>query len=463
MSTGLGLMLLGVAATPAHAETVREQQWHLDAMKADEIWKISTGRGVTVAVLDSGVDDSIPDLQGQVLEGKDFSELSGDENRDIDNHGTGMAALIAGTGKRGPTQGSYGLAPGAKILPVRIQYAAERLMEKNANDTFAKSMSEAIQFAADSDAKVINISVAYSEGGSTELTGAVKYALGKGKLIFAGVGNNGAKGNEVQYPAATPGVVGVGGLDKDAARMSVSEYGPQVDISAPGKDITNACTGGTQLCEGTGTSSSTALASASAALIWSKHPDWTNNQVLRVMLNTASGVKGGAKRSDQVGYGAVRPLLALTTPGDPGPADEYPLPDLAAAAPKPSAPEASKAPGGTDGDQQSEPPAAAAASDDGGNTGLWIGLGIGAALVIGAAVAVPIVRSRRRAAVLPQPQPPAPGFAPYQQQPYQPQPYQPQPYQPQQQNTPYPPYTPPQPGQGQHAPHADPRGPGYPG
>ncbi|MFD5116863.1 type VII secretion-associated serine protease mycosin [Streptomyces sp. NPDC058391] len=457
VSTGLGLMLLGVAATPAHAETVRDQQWHLDAMKADEIWKISTGRGITVAVIDSGVDDSVPDLRGQVLEGEDLSGLSGDENNDVDNHGTAMAALIAATGKRGPTQGSYGLAPGSKILPIRFPYAEERWGAKGAKESFAESMSKAIRFAADSDAKVINISVGNDEGGAPELTEAVKYALDKDKLIFSSVGNDGAKGNQIQYPAATPGVVGVGALDRNAARTSVSQWGPQVDLSAPGEDITNACSGGTQLCEGTGTSPATALASASAALIWSKHPDWTNNQVLRVMLNTASGVKGGAKRSDQVGYGAVRPLLALTAPGDPGPADEYPLPDLAAAAPKPSAPEASKAPGGTDGDQQSEPPAAAAASDDGGNTGLWIGLGIGAALVIGAAVAVPIVRSRRRAAVPPQPQPPAPGFAPYQQQPYQPQPYQPQ-----QQNTPYPPYTPPQPGQGQHAPHADPRGPGYP-
>ncbi|WP_344280975.1 type VII secretion-associated serine protease mycosin [Streptomyces hebeiensis] len=453
-SAALGLLLLSVAATPAHADTVRERQWHLDAMGADKIWKISTGRGVTVAVLDSGVDDSIPDLQGQVLEGKDFSRLEGDENRDIDNHGTGMAALIAGTGKRGPAQGSYGLAPGSKILPVRVQYAKERWGGEGAKETYAGVMSKAIRFAADSDAKVINISVGYNRGDSPELDAAVKYALGRGKLVFAAVGNSGDVRNEVEYPAGTPGVVGVGGLDKKASRISQSQYGPQVDISAPGADITNACSGGTELCKGSGTSSATALASASAALIWSKHPDWTNNQVLRVMLNTASGVKSGAKRNDRVGYGAVRPLVALTNPGDPGPAGEYPLPDLKEAASASPSPNASEAAGDSSTDEEN--PEAAAASDESGGTGLWIGLGVGAALVIGGAVAVVAVRSRRRAALSWQ-QPTAPAFPPYQQQPYQHQPYQHQ-----QTNPPYPSYdgSPHHPGSPPQTPPAHPQGPG---
>ncbi|MGS2588245.1 type VII secretion-associated serine protease mycosin [Streptomyces hebeiensis] len=461
-SAALGLVLLAVGATPAHAETVREQQWHLDAMQADEIWKISTGRGVTVAVLDSGVDDAIPDLQGQVLDGKDFSRLEGDEHRDIDNHGTGMAALIAGTGKRGPVQGSYGLAPGSKILPVRVQYAKERWGGEGAKETYAGAMSKAIRFAADSEAKVINVSVGNNRGDSPELAAAVKYALGKNKLIFAAVGNSGDTRNEVEYPAGTPGVVGVGGLDRKAARLSQSQYGPQVDLSAPGEEITNACTGGTQLCEGSGTSSATALASASAALIWSKHPDWTNNQVLRVMLNTASGVKGGDRRSDQVGYGAVRPLLALTNPGDPGPAGEYPLPDLKEAAAASPSPNASEAAGDSSTDEEN--PAEAAASDEGGGTGLWIGLGVGAALLIGGAVAVAVVRSRRRAALSSQ-QPTAPPFSPYQQQPYQHQPYQHQPYQHQQTNPPYPPYdgSPHHPGSPPQTPPAHPQGPGSQG
>ena len=98
-------------------------------------------------------------------------------------------------------------------------------------------------------------------------------------------------------------------------------------MAAPGDDMVHACGGGTGLCTSHGTSDATALASASAALIWSKHPEWTNNQVLRVMLNTIGGPTDGAKRNDSIGYGIVRPRVALVNPGDPGPADVYPLPD----------------------------------------------------------------------------------------------------------------------------------------
>jgi subtilisin family serine protease len=163
--------------------------------------------------------------------------------------------------------------------------------------------------------------------------------------------------------------------------------------------MVHACGGKTGLCMTKGTSDATALASASAALIWSVHPNWTNNQVLRVMLNTIGGPTDGAKRNDSIGYGIVRPRIALTNPGDPGSADQYPLPDLAAAAsasPTPgtgaNAPEAPSSPPATD---QSS---AAASSSDDGDTTLWVGLGIGAVAVLGVAIAVTsAVRGRRTA------------------------------------------------------------------
>ncbi|MFI8517277.1 type VII secretion-associated serine protease mycosin [Streptomyces sp. NPDC085481] len=432
VATTMALTLLGIGAIPAHAESVRDQQWHLDAMHADEMWKVSRGEGVVVAVLDSGVDKSIADLRGQVLPGKDYSLLDGDENNDIDNHGTGMAALIAGTGARGAVQGSFGLAPKAKILPIRIPYNEERwATKKRVKESFSQSMATAIRYAADTDARIINISVASPRQPGPELAEAVKYALSKNKLIFAGVGNEADAGNQVEYPAATPGVVGVGGVNNKAGWWSKSQTGPQVDLAAPAENITNACTGGTQLCEGSGTSAATALASASAALIWAEHPDWTNNQVLRVMLNTAGKPKSGKDRTDTIGYGAVRPRVALTNPGDPGPADVYPLPDLAAAeasaSPSPStSASASAAPAPTADAKQ---PPAAASPDEGGNTGLWIGLGIGAALLIGGAVAAVVVRSRRRHTVPPMPPvaPAAPPYPPYGQPQQPPMPYGPPP------------------------------------
>ncbi|MFE0640403.1 type VII secretion-associated serine protease mycosin [Streptomyces sp. NPDC058877] len=396
-SAVLGMLLVGIASVPAQAEGIRAQQWHLDAMGAEEIWALSTGKGVTVAVLDTGVEKDNPDLRGQILKGKDFAtEKSGDEYTDYSGHGTGMAALIAGTGARNSGNGAYGLAPGAKILPVRVP-GGERgqTTQAKADAEFNRVMPQAIRYAADSGAKVINISQGAFEG-SSQLTEAVMYALGKGALIFAATGNSAEKSNRVEYPAATPGVVGVAAVDKQATHTSESTYGPQVDIAAPGKDMVHACGGGTGLCKSSGTSDATALASAAAALVWSKHPEWTNNQVLKVLLNTVAKPAKGEERSSYIGYGVIRPLRALKSPGDPGPADVRPIDDLAE--PESSSPSVQPSQGGvpsSEGSASSAPGAVPQASEGDGGAGLWIGLGIGAAVLIGAAVAVPVLRSRR--------------------------------------------------------------------
>ncbi|TDU77950.1 type VII secretion-associated serine protease mycosin [Streptomyces sp. KS 21] len=378
----VGLLLAGVAATPAHAETIRSQQWHLDTMKADDIWKISSGKGVTVAVIDSGI-DRVPELEGQVLPGKDFEPeaTKGDERTDTGSHGTTMAALIAGSGKHPSGDGAFGLAPGAKVLPIRVPHETE---------SATPSWAAAIRYAADSDAKIINISMGLptapeKDQGRAE---AVKYALSKGKLIFAAVGNDGDTLNETAYPAATPGVVGVAAVDAKGDPTKESAHGPQVDLAALGIDIVTACAGKTGLCTSHGTSDATALASASAALLWSAHPNWTNNQVLRVLLNTAGKPTDGAQRNDYIGYGIVRPRIAVPTPGDPGPADVFPLPDLAAAdaknSPAPSA----------DGKKPESSAPQAEAKKDGSSSILWIGLGLGACVLIGGAVTAVVVRRR---------------------------------------------------------------------
>lgn len=433
-------LLVGMPA-PAHADSIRSKQWHLDVMKADEMWASSTGEGVTVAVIDTGVDDSNPDLRGRVLKGKDLAgRTPGDEHTDTDGHGTRMARLIAGTGERDGGMGEFGLAPGVRILPIRLSQKANNQAESL--KAFNRSAPQAIRFATDSGAKVINISMAFEQG-SRILDESVTYALSKGSLVFAGVGNDADKGNAVMFPAGTPGVVGVGAVGRDFVRSDFSNYGPQVDLAAPGEEMIHACGGGASLCEGNGTSGATALASASAALIWSKHPHWTNNQVLRVMLNTAGGPVSGKERSDGIGYGIVRPRIALKTPGDPGPADVYPLPDLAAAESKSPSPQPSK---GADGSRDAKEPTAAAA-DEGGNTGLWLGLGAGAAVVVVGVATALVVRSRRREAVAAQ-APPA-----WQQQPY---PHQ------QHLQPPHSPYGPPPSNSYPDVPHGAPpnRGPG---
>ncbi|GAA0281172.1 type VII secretion-associated serine protease mycosin [Streptomyces polychromogenes] len=397
LSALVGALLVGVAATPTHAQTIRAQQWHLDAMKADDVWKISTGQGITVAVIDSGI-ERIPELEGQVLPGKDFAagrgQYKGDERADYDKHGTTIAALVAGSGRHPSGDGAFGLAPGAEILPIRVPHEYS---------TTSPSWTAAIRYAADSDAKIINVSLVTSKD-DPDRADAVKYALSRGKLIFASVGNDGETTNSVLYPAATPGVVGVGAVDHDGVAAKLSQHGPQVDISAPGVDLVTACARETGLCTSSGTSDATALASASAALLWSAHPTWTNNQILRVLLNTAGKPVDGAQRNDYIGYGVVRPRIALPSPGDPGPPDVSPLPDLAAAEEATAAATAAAPPptpvpppGGNTPPPHAPQAAAPVDKGDGSADPSWtaLGLGLAASLLIGGAVTA-VRRAPRR-------------------------------------------------------------------
>ncbi|MER6436876.1 type VII secretion-associated serine protease mycosin [Streptomyces sp. NPDC001185] len=394
VSGALGLSLVGIAALPAHAESIREREWHLTAMRAEQMWRTSTGRGVTVTVIDSGVNAGLTDLAGRVLPGRDEApDAPGDERTDPNGHGTLMALLIAGSGRSDGGAGTFGLAPGVKILPVRTP---DRGLDSGRYiKEFSATVSRGIRFAVDSGSRVINISMGVPAG-TEELTAAVKYALDKGSLIFAGVGNSGSEddGNPVEYPGATPGVVGVAAVGKNLHRTTESEHGPQVDIAAPGEEMYHACPNGSGLCRSHGTSDATALASASAALIWSKHPTWTNNQVLRVMLNTIGGPTDGAKRNDSIGYGIVRPRIALRDPGDPGPADEYPLLDFTAV-PSASPHVTTSAAKSTSVPAEGGRSAARVSPEDGGDSALWTVLGVAGAVLIGGVVVAAV---RRRSA-----------------------------------------------------------------
>ncbi|MFF7362529.1 S8 family serine peptidase [Streptomyces sp. NPDC008125] len=306
-------------APSAMAQDVQAKQWYLDAMQAEEMWQVSTGKGITVAVIDSGVNPDTPSLRGQVLKGWDATEADGDENDDYTGHGTTMAELIAGTGDGG---GLKGLAPDAEIIPYRISDTEFQ----NDHHVNAHDSEDAIRAAADSDAQIISMSVS-SDFALDEEREAAKYALSKGKLFFAAVGNGGAAANAVQYPAAYLEVVGVSSADRTGKVAKTSQHGDYVDLASPGTNVPDWCDSTFQsYCDSGGTSAATAIASASAALVWSAHPDWTANQVLRVLFDTAGRDWADDKVSTYLGHGLIRPSMNLLKhKGDPGAPDVSPL------------------------------------------------------------------------------------------------------------------------------------------
>ncbi|MFC9224354.1 type VII secretion-associated serine protease mycosin [Streptomyces hygroscopicus] len=391
---GAGLMVLGGIAPAAVAQDISSQQWYLKGMQADDMWKVSKGKGVTVAVIDTGVKASLPELRGRVLQGTDASNSPTGAHDDETGHGTNVAALIAGTGSDG---GIQGLAPQSKILPIKA-------VVNGKTDAADPLLARAIRYAVDHGARVLNVSLG-TEGTSsayfTKSKDAVKYALKKGALIFAATGNSGHKDNHPEYPSSLPGVVGVGAIDRTGKVAKFSTSGSQVGLVAVGDEISMHCENNDDVCTSHGTSFATAITSASAALIWSKHPEWTNNQVLRVMMQTAAKPKTGDIPSSYVGYGSVRPRKVLIDgEGDPGPANTNPL--LAregATKPKPSESASQPAEDGSqpasDKRAAEKPAGEAKASDDGGNSTLWVALGAGVVVVAGAAVAFTVVRRRR--------------------------------------------------------------------
>ncbi|MFJ8982018.1 S8 family serine peptidase [Streptomyces sp. NPDC102282] len=380
------------AAPSAVAADVQSKQWYLSAMQAEEMWKTTTGEGIKVAVIDTGVNSSTPSLDGQVLKGFDATGVEGDETDDYEGHGTTMAELIAGTGKGG---GLKGLAPGAKIIPMRVAGADwQPKGSVNALDT-----SDAIRAAADSEAKIISMSFGNEFKLDEELE-AVKYAQSKGKLFFAAVGNGAKEGNPESYPAAYPEVVGVSSADREGKVAEYSQNGSTVDIAAPGNDIPHWCDKSFRdYCEGEGTSAATAIASASAALVWSAHPDWTANQVLNVLFETASRDWKDDTLSKYLGHGLIRPSMnILKGKGEPGAPDISPLTKEKTSGSAGSAAPSASASSQPEKNEKAEDAAMAGSStekDDDSRLGLIIG-GVAAVLVLGGG-AFALARKRRAA------------------------------------------------------------------
>ncbi|WP_035839314.1 type VII secretion-associated serine protease mycosin [Kitasatospora azatica] len=284
------------ATTVVH--TVPPQQTRLDPQRA---WTLTRGGGVTVAVLDSGVDASVPQLAGHVLPGADVVGGSGRGDSDCVGHGTFVAGLIAA--QPTPGIGFAGLAPDVRILPVK--------QTTNGQDGSSASLAQAIVAAVAGGAQVINISLS-ADAPSDELQTAVQYALQRNVVLVAAAANSARQGNPVTYPAAYPGVIAVGAVDETGKRSDFSETGSFLDLVAPGTNILSLGTRGPGHALDQGTSFATPFVTAVAALVRAYHPELTPAQV-KHRLEVTADHPGTALPNPQVGWGMVDPYAAVAT------------------------------------------------------------------------------------------------------------------------------------------------------
>ncbi|MET9226824.1 type VII secretion-associated serine protease mycosin [Lentzea sp. NPDC003310] len=366
------------------AQTIEEQEWHLDALDIYSAQAQARGDGVVVAVIDSGVDAKHPDLAGQVLPGTGFGRSKGtDGTTDADGHGTGMAGIIAATGRGG---GALGIAPGAKILPI----ASADEKEQFGLDV----VSDSIRWAADHGAKVINMSLGFSSSMTPTLVKAVNYAIEKDVVLVAATGND---GKEVSAPANINGVVAVAGTTKDGKPWASSNVGADTVLAAPAVGIVTVAPESVYAsgyAEMDGTSAASAIVSGVAALVRAKHPDWPAKDVVNALIKTATDLAEPG-RDKTTGFGMVNPMGALTAQLPPVERNPLLPPPKPTTTTQPTAAVAAKS--------QEQP------VDLSDRLPFVAGVTGGTAVMTGLLIALPAIRSRRPKPVVSEPgTPPTP-------------------------------------------------------
>jgi len=298
LTAGTLAALLAILTGLPVQEDIRAQQWHLDFLNIEQVHQISTGEGVIVGVIDTGVDGGHPDLAGRLLPGIDLTyHERPDALEDLDGHGTAMAGLIAANGH------ALGIAPDATILPIRR--GAFGLSD-------VRTDTDGIYWAVDNGATVLCLAFAHPEPDSG-LEDAIRYALNHDVVVVAAVGNA-PDDTGLVYPAAYEGVIGAAGVDRDGSHASFSVVSAAADLAAPAVgtlslQARNVDPSG--YARGSGTSDATAIIAGVAALIRAKYPDLSAEDVIHRMITTADD-RGTPGRDDQYGHGIINPLAALT-------------------------------------------------------------------------------------------------------------------------------------------------------
>ncbi|GAA3199006.1 S8 family serine peptidase [Actinocorallia longicatena] len=307
---------------PAAADAVRDkQQPVLNGLNVPAAWAMTRGAGVTVAVLDSGVDPAQPDLAGSVVEGPDLTEGANPPGVAPQRlHGTNMASIIAGHGHGpGGADGVMGVAPEARILALRVilENSEPGFTTYNTDKRYDRVIADGIRYAADHGAQIINMSLGKPIP-TREERQAIAHAVAKGVVVVAAAGNEGASktakknGNApYSFPASFPGVISVAAVDSEHRHAGFSNENSAVVVSAPGVDIVGAGPGDSYWI-GDGTSPATAFVSGVAALIRARHPSLAPALVTQAIITSAAH-RPASGYSLAVGFGEVDAAAALRT------------------------------------------------------------------------------------------------------------------------------------------------------
>ncbi len=298
-------------------------QWYLRNIRADKVWDAgASGQGVIVAVVDTGVDlthEEFVDASGRnnLVPGYNAFTRSTEQGavQDDNGHGTSMTGVIAAL--KDNNKGIVGIAYDAKVMPIKAM--------DQAGEGEDSVIADGIIWAVDNGAKIINLSIG-SEAQSKILDEALQYATDKGCLLVGASGNKkdakevqsipirGTTTDTVAFPGADPNVLAVSAVDRYDRITDFSLLGPEVRLSAPGNKVLTTFWSETDtgLAYSTGTSIAAPMVSASAALLWSKYPDLTAQDIEQALLSSASDL-GARGQDDEYGFGRLDVYRAFQT------------------------------------------------------------------------------------------------------------------------------------------------------